>query len=527
MIRKSIIYTYIIIALFTFQHIKAQVNIGNDKKPEAFSLLEINSSDRGLIHPQMSTTERNTFTANLITNANKENEAQGLIIFNTTTHCLEYYKNKAEGWVSLCNEINIEQIPLDDAANPAKIRPYSSTDPTISDGTYGKRKYDVAQSDLNSSVNGSCGLKGAAYGRPGDFNTTNDYRRYYALEFNASEDMTKITDIIVGIRQYETKIVTISGDKPGGGASPNTFDRVNAIVVDFNSIGADEINTLASGRKEANAFYTTIYALFKRDGVLKRVEYTFLVMDCLGCGVRSQSGDEWLKVGCYNQGVIQDSSTPSPFTYNALLNGDLYQWGRATDGHEKANSPIFTPYPAIGEITYPTAPLDLLDSNGQPMDNPPFNFRVGKFIPVTTASQAFFFGDWSVQHNTKLWGDGTSNPQMAKRTNDPCPNGFRLPTEQEMIMIINALDVDNSKNGAVPKAGDEWTTLFLPYTTIRDIEGVLSTSAATTKAQYWTSTVSSTGVQDATVRGSIMTSSAMSVGNMDRALGNAVRCVAE
>jgi uncharacterized protein (TIGR02145 family) len=526
MIRKLVLC--VLILLTVGLHVaQAQVTIGSNKEPESFSLLEIDSSDRGLRHPQMTTSERNTFTKNFITDVNKENEARGLVIYNTSIGCLEYYKNKEEGWLSLCNDVVIEQIPLDNATNPAKIRPYSSTDPVISDGTYGKRKYDVAQSSLNSSVDGSCGLIGAAYGRPGDFNTTNDYRRYYALEFNASEDMTKITDIIIGIRQYETKIVTVSGDKPGGGASPNTFDRVNAIIVDFNSTGANEINTIASGRKEANAFYTTIYALFKRDGVLKRVEYTFLVMDCLGCGVRSQSGDEWLRVSCYNQGVVQNASTPSPFTYNALLNGDLYQWGRATDGHEKADSPIFTPYPAIGEITYPTASLDVLNANGQPQDDSPFNFRVGKFIPVTTASQALFFGDWSVQHNAKLWGNGTSNPQMAKSVNDPCPNGFRLPTEQEMTIIMDALVVDNSKSGAVSKAGDEWTTLFLPYTTFRDVEGTLSTGSATTKAQYWTSTVSSTSAQDATVRGLNMTSSAMSIGSMDRALGNAVRCVAE
>lgn len=525
MIRKLVLCVLI---LFTIglRFAQAQVTVGSNKEPESFSLLEIDSSNKGLRHPQMSTSDRNTFTQDFITAVNKENEARGLVIYNTDTNCLEYYKNKEEGWVSLCNDVIVEQIPLDDATSPAKIRPYTSAEPALSDGTYGKRKYDVAQSALNSSVDGSCGLIGAAYGRPGDFNTTNDYRRYYVLEFDATEDMTKITDIIVGIRQYETKIVTVSGDKPGGGAT-NTFDRLNNIVVDFTSTGANAVNTIAEGRKEANALYTTVYALFKRDGQLKRVEYTFLVMDCLGCGVRSQSGEEWLRVGCYNQGVEQGSSTPPPFVYNNLLNGDMYQWGRKTDGHEKAASSIFSPYPAIGEITYPTAPLDVLDADGQPQNDLPFNLRAGSFIPVTTDSRALFYGDWSVQHNSKLWGDGTRDPQMAKTANDPCPNGFRLPTEQEMTMIMNALVVDNSKQGAVPVAGDEWTTLFLPYTTVRDTDGTLLNTSSATKAQYWTSTVSTTGAQDATVRGMVMTTSAMSIGNTDRAWGSAVRCVAE
>lgn len=523
---KKLVLCALVLFTIGLKLMQAQVTVGSNKEPENFSLLEIDSSNKGLRHPQMSTIERNTFTQSLITNANKENEARGLVIYNTDNNCLEYYKNKAEGWISLCDDAIIEQIPLDDATNPAIIRPYSDSESPLTDGTYGKRKYDVAQSDLNSSVDGSCGLKGTAYGRPGDFNTTNDYRRYYVLEFDTSEDMTKITDIIIGIRQYETKIVTVSGDKPGGGTS-NTFDKKNNIIVDFSSTGANAVNTIATGRKEANALYTTVYALFKRDGQLKRVEYTFLVMDCLGCGVMSQSDNEWLRVACYNQGVIGNSSTPPPFTYNALLNGDMYQWGRATDGHEKAGSPVFIPYPAIGEIVYPTTPLNLLDANGQPQNDPPFNFRIGSFIPVTTDSRALFYGDWSVQHNPKLWGDGTSNPQMAKSTNDPCPSGFRLPTEQEMTIIMNALAVDNTKSGAVPKANDEWSTLFLPYTTVRGTDGILLNSSATTKAQYWTSTVSTTSLQDATVRSLIMTSSAMSVENTDRAMGSAVRCIAE
>jgi len=523
MIRKLL--CLLIMLVISLNFLQAQITIGSSKIPEKFSLLEIDSPDKGLRHPQMTTLQRNTFTQNFITNENKENEARGLIIYNTSTDCLEYYKNKEEGWVSLCDDVIIDQIPLDNAANHAIIRPYSDTEPTLSDGTYGKRKYDVAQSDMNSNVTGSCGIKGATHGRPGDFNNANDYRRYYILEFDATEDMTKITDIIVGIRQYETKIVSISGDKPGGGASPNTFDRKNNIIVDFYSTGANAINAIASGRKEANALYTTIYALFKRNGELRRVEYTFLAMDCLGCGIRS-SDNQWLRVSCYNHGVTENPSTPPPFTYDALLSGDLYQWGRIADGHEKAGSPIFIPSPAVGEIVYPTTPLDLLDSNGQPMNDPPFNFRVGSFIPVTTDSRALFYGDWSVHHNPKLWGDGTENPQMIKSVNDPCPTGFRLPTAQEMTIIMNSLQVEDSGKGATTKASDEWSTLFLPYITARNTDGILLNASDATKGQYWTSTVNS-ATPDATVKTLKISSSSLAIENTDRAWGNAVRCVAE
>ena len=520
MMKKLVIFIMILLPIG--QHVKAQWTIGSNKAPEGFSLLEIDSSEGGLRHPQMTTEQRDAFTQTKIITPGKAAEARGLMIFNTTYNCLEYYKSQAEGWVSLCDAGDIADIPLDQTAI---IRPYTSAEPVLSDGTFGKRKYDVAQSALNSNVTGSCGLLGAAHGRPGDFNTANDYKRYYVLEFATDAEMTQIKDIVIGIRQFEVETVTVTGSKPGGGEAPNTFSRLNNIVVNFSSTGTNAIKTVANGRVESNALYTTIYALFRRNGELRRAEYTFLAMDCLGCGVREQSGaGQWVRTACYNLGVVESSSTPSPFAYNALLNGDMYQWGRKTDGHEKATSSVFTLYPAIGELAYPTTPLDLLDANGQPMNKTPFNFRVGKFIPATTDSQTHFYSDWSVAHDAKLWGDGTGNPQMPKTVNDPCPTGFRLPTLQEMTIIMNVLTVDDTKQGAVATGGEDKATLYLPYTSVRGIDGVVATG--TTKAQYWTSTTSSTSTT-AQVKALNLGTASMSVVDADRALGSAVRCVAE
>lgn len=117
MIRKSVLSVLILFTVGVY-FVQAQVTVGSNKEPESFSLLEIDSSNKGLRHPQMSTSDRNTLTQNFITAVNKENEARGLVIYNTDTNCLEYYKNKEEGWVSLCSDIVVEQIPLDDATNP-------------------------------------------------------------------------------------------------------------------------------------------------------------------------------------------------------------------------------------------------------------------------------------------------------------------------------------------------------------------------------------------------------------------------
>ncbi|MHB8790199.1 MAG: fibrobacter succinogenes major paralogous domain-containing protein [Desulfobulbaceae bacterium] len=75
--------------------------------------------------------------------------------------------------------------------------------------------------------------------------------------------------------------------------------------------------------------------------------------------------------------------------------GDLYQWGRLTDGHEKRTSAT-------------TFTLSINDVPGH-----------GDFIvPPGTPH------DWRTSQNDNLW-------QGASGINNPCPSGFRLPTEAE------------------------------------------------------------------------------------------------
>ncbi|MFA5195704.1 MAG: hypothetical protein WC401_07905, partial [Bacteroidales bacterium] len=75
--------------------------------------------------------------------------------------------------------------------------------------------------------------------------------------------------------------------------------------------------------------------------------------------------------------------------------GDLYQWGRGTDGHEKRNSVI-------------TITLATTDSPGH-----------DDFI--TTSSSP---NDWRSPQNDNLW-------QGLSGINNPCPSGYRLPTDAE------------------------------------------------------------------------------------------------
>ncbi len=82
--------------------------------------------------------------------------------------------------------------------------------------------------------------------------------------------------------------------------------------------------------------------------------------------------------------------------YDVAAYGDLYQWGRYTDGHEK-------------RISGTTSTVSSSDQPGH-----------ASFITVSWSSNY----DWRWPQNTNLW-------QGVYGGNNPCPPGFRLPTATE------------------------------------------------------------------------------------------------
>jgi hypothetical protein len=483
-----------ILLLAVAQTTTAQINIGTQTPPASFSALEITSTTGGLLHPNLTTLERDALLSGKTSQDSLD--ARGLMIYNKDTGCLEFFKNRTEGWVSLCNEITLSNLPFD---NTVIIRPLSTAAP--SDGKVGKAKYDIAKN--NSSPDGTCGVIGVN-GRTPDFNSFADFKRYYEVVF-PSADNGRITDLVLGTRQYLEEFITVESGAIAGAVN----NSIHGISIRFNP----NINLLAAYTKESSALRSTLFAVFKRDGVLHKVEYPIFVMDCRGCGVFAQTAEkEWIPVACYNLGV-----SSADIVNNANPLGDVYQWGRKADGHEKINSQVYSSWIGVGELTYPTAPRDSLDANGQPA-----GIRSGKFIPVTASSQNYFFEDWSVAHREDLWGDGSQHFYAGKSLNDPCPAGFRIPTEKEWEKIRLALTVNNKAGVASGEKGD----LVLPEITARDKEGNPSGNS-----RYWTSTVNRSGTRDSEANSKVkafsMGISASTVETIGRAYGAAIRCVPE
>ena len=90
----------VLLVVFSFGKLSAQVTIGADVAPKPSSVLELHGQYKsgiygGLRLPQLTTLERNAITGLTAP------EAKGLMIFNTDINCAEVYNGTA--WKSLCN----------------------------------------------------------------------------------------------------------------------------------------------------------------------------------------------------------------------------------------------------------------------------------------------------------------------------------------------------------------------------------------------------------------------------------------
>ena len=110
--------------------------------------------------------------------------------------------------------------------------------------------------------------------------------------------------------------------------------------------------------------------------------------------------------------------------------GSLYQWGRSGDGHEYRTSPT-------------TATLS---------DNP----NHGSFITVSASPY-----DWRTNPDDTLWANESS-------TNNPCPAGFRLPTEAELETERISWGNNISGNNAASAFGSPLKLVVAGYRHLND-----------------------------------------------------------
>lgn len=204
------------------------------------------------------------------------------------------------------------------------------------------------------------------------------------------------------------------------------------------------------------------------------------IHDFIYLPVTSATGKTWLN---HNLGAAYADTNHASFDptqqatslNDALAYGSLYQWGRYSDGHELRTSA--------------TTIINATNSSPGHAD----------FI-----LESAYPNDWLAPQDNTLW-------QGVSGTNNPCPSGYRIPTETEW---------DNERLAFVPinSTGAFESVLKLSATGHRfPNNGTFGNVGA--HGNYWASTVSGTNTRRLTF------ATYVGMSNGSRAAGYAVRCI--
>jgi uncharacterized protein (TIGR02145 family) len=204
---------------------------------------------------------------------------------------------------------------------------------------------------------------------------------------------------------YQTITLTATGS---GGSTPTAYQwyRNNVLVSGATNSTYVFAPAETANERENYTFYCLIsnnYSTIKSNELSVIVEKATLGV-LKGIPLRKDGGTVLTVAAQY---LGQESSTDGGYT------GDLYQYGRMADGHEKQNSPETTI-----QATNSTDPYEPAEVSGKFINHAPWS---------------------SVSDFTTLWTTGLA-------TREPCPAGWHLPTEAEWRSVFPK--VSNNPTGS-------------------------------------------------------------------------------
>jgi uncharacterized protein (TIGR02145 family) len=274
-------------------------------------------------------------------------------------------------------------------------------------GTFsGKACFDIAYSNSG----GNCGDPTVRAAKKLDFgNTTEQDPSLGAISGQYSR-----VQVYKFIPPSAVSNVEFAYDDPGGMAIESITPKANYSGTYINDakvqvVFKQALHASVQGRTINNAYKVKLYAIYSDNpsggGTRRRLEMTLSFQDCACCEVATTYGG-WMNFMCYNLGA---NESLSPFEYSTGILGHFYQWGRKADGHQYRTSPTTT----------------ALASSSTPGHN--------LFITNTTAPY-----DWLASNaGANRWGDGAFEPEFApKGPNDPCPQGWQVPTTWQWSSIF-------------------------------------------------------------------------------------------
>ena len=476
--------------------------------PDPAAMLDIRSTQKGVLFPRMTSTERDAIS----------NAATGLMLYNTTTECLEinlgspgntiWHGIKCLGSIAslTCASATLTgNLYAGQAASSVSVSvPYTGGNGGVHDGQSVTSTGVIgltATLSAGSFASGAGNLSFAITGTPATNGTA-----AFALSIGGQSCTLNVTVQILGsIGGLTCTSATTTGNLyPGQAASSVSvsvpFTGGNGGVHDgqtVTSTGVTGLTATLSAGSFASGAGNLSYAITGTPATRGIATFALSIggQSCTllvntSCGAYVASG-VWKVFMCHNLGSANTSA--DPFTPSWEINGGYWQWGRQA---EAAPGPTGT-----GGST----PNDGLPSTWTPAGG------------VWDASAAA----------DNSWVDAP-----ATKVNDPCPNGFRVPSKADWDGVIN-----NALNPQSDATGSSWSSNPTNYATGKNFGTNLMLPAAGYRensngtlanrglgGHYWSSTWSFSFLGGESA-GLDFNSAGASTAGDSRAYGASIRCV--
>ena len=393
---KKILVTAILLGTTSFY---AQVGIGTTNPEGAFDVVSTNS---GIVVPRVANTAAITTPIN------------GMIIFDLSFNCLKGYNNgfwtdcgftvpyavieailvqvgnEADAPNTVPSVVTVAQlaslpgVTVVVPSNETAYQAYIDANPALFSVPATVAEINAMITAVNAAVNAATSNGTALVSS-------------YSCNTASAGTMTVGTTVSVVTQTITATVTTVGTYSISTTANGVTF----AATGTFAGTGAQNIVLTATGTPVAAG--TNAFALNTTPGC--SFNRTTIVVPTFA----STTGKIWMD---RNLGATQVATSAT----DHLAYGDLYQWGRKSDGHEK--------------ITWSNS------TTGNPVNG---TTSVNADIPannlfITEGGSPF---DWRVNQDNNLWNGVAA-------VNNPCPAGFRVPTNAELTAEVTAYSITNS-----------------------------------------------------------------------------------
>jgi len=465
----------ILLLLFFALPVKAQVTIGAQKAPHSYSQLELAGTKGGVRLPMLSNDERDALKL-----TSDSMEAGGLVIYNTNINCIEFWSGGK--WIDLCNNTAPNLL-----TNNISLTSGAGTDAqTVCGGT--------AITPITYATTGATGA--TVVGLPAG--VTDSWNAGVVTISGAPAASGNYIVLLTGGNGTATGSISVDNGPQLGAINGNPVVDKDATGLSYSVTSVSgatsytwtvpaTIGKITAGQGTA-AITVDAVSIFGTGTISVRATNrcntgpaSTLSVTVGRCGAYVSSATDWREFMCYNLGVTDTNA--DPLTISPAIYGAKYKWGTGLMALSAAD-----------------------DQN--------------------SAYNGGFGANWA----TAVYGGNppTTWANWNMTTANPCPTGYRVPTESEWAGVITNNPVSfvgnyNANNPTNYTSGIYFgNSLLLPIAGYRDgNDGSLIGRGY--YGLYWSSTYYTTNVCALFSIGSNVSPN----NNYPRVWGNNIRCIAE